>query len=306
MSSADLMPVRVGVRFAHAAVQAVADSVGADVLHIKGPATDPTLLVPYAWLDHEGAVQWSARERPSIDADILVKPSHVPLLMQAMTRHGWSLKADFADGSAFEHAATMFHPVLGHVDVHRYFPGFGLDHRQVFEQLWQQRQRRAIAGIPCAVPAVPAQRLVLLLNAVRSGPHRREEIDHVWGSAPAPARDVVRRLATATGAEVALAAAIGELDRHLDAREHDLWALLAEGDPRPLALWRARVRAQPTRLSAAKEAIRLVVPNSRRLAVHLGRPLTRREIARAWIGRLRQGLAALGRAGRRDDGREVR
>ncbi len=38
------MPPSVGIRFAHAALQVLADDNGIDLLHIKGPAVDDSLL----------------------------------------------------------------------------------------------------------------------------------------------------------------------------------------------------------------------------------------------------------------------
>ena len=58
------MPVAVGVQFAHAAVQAIADAEGIDVLHIKGPALDTVLLV------HKPSLGEAAGRRDSFDADV--------------------------------------------------------------------------------------------------------------------------------------------------------------------------------------------------------------------------------------------
>lgn len=293
MSSLGLMPVRVGVRFAHAVVQAIADSVGVDVLHIKGPAVDPRLLERIPRTGRGDEVRQDAIERQSLDADVLVRPDHVSQLIDAMCQHSWRLKVDFADGSAFEHAATMGHPVAAPVDVHRRFPGFGDAPERVFQALWRDRQIFDIAGFPCSVPDPTAQRLLLILNAVRGGPARHAEIDHLWTSATPQEREVVERLAVETGAQVALAAATGKLDDYVGYREHDLWKMLSMGETAPMALWRARVRAQPTAKAALREGIKLVVPNSRRLAFQLGRPLNRRELAVAWAERFFEGLRAL-------------
>lgn len=289
------MPARVGIRFAHAAVQAIADSVDVDVLHIKGPAVDPSLLetVPRVELSADNVRQQTI-ERQSLDADVLVRPDQVRRLMDAMCRHGWVLKVDFADGSAFEHAATMGHALLAHVDVHRRFPGFGDDSERVFGVLWRDRRTFDIAGRPCAVPHPTAQRLLLILNAVRGGPTRREEIERLWTDTTPHEREAVAQLAAQTGAQVALAAATGNLDDYVGYREHDLWEVLSTGQTSPVAVWRARVRAQPTARAALREAVKLLVPNPRRLAFQLGRPLTRRELAAAWLRRLGEGLRALG------------
>ena len=213
--------------------------------------------------------------------------------MEAMSQHGWMLKVDFADGSAFEHAATLGHPLMAHVDAHRRFPGFGLDSERVFQTFWRDRQTLPIAGYPCSVPNPTAQRLVLILNAVRGGPVRQAEIDRLWADATPQEQEAVMELAAETGAQVALAAATGNLDDYAGFREHDLWKVLSTGQTSPVAVWRARVRAQPTVRAALREAVKLLVPNPRRLAFQLGRPLTRRELAAAWVERFGQGLRAI-------------
>ena len=55
------VPLEVRIGFAHASVQWIADRCGADLLHVKGAALDPT-LVP---------------DRGFSDADVLVRPAHV-------------------------------------------------------------------------------------------------------------------------------------------------------------------------------------------------------------------------------------
>lgn len=67
------MPVGLRVHFAHATVQAVADEAGADVLHIKGPAVAPSLRP-------------GGRERA--DADVLMRPGQLELLLAGLARHG--------------------------------------------------------------------------------------------------------------------------------------------------------------------------------------------------------------------------
>lgn len=178
--------------------------------------------------------------------------------------------------------------------MHRRFPGFGDDSEAVFDALWSGRRAFDIAGRPCTVPDPTAQRLVLMLNAVRGGPARQSEIDRLWTDATPQERAAVERLAAETGAQVALAAATGNLADYSAHREHDLWKVLSSGQTSQVALWRARVRAQPTVRAALREAVKLLVPNPRRLAFQLGRPLTRRELAAAWAQRLGEGLRALG------------
>lgn len=268
------MPWSVGIRFAHAAVQVLADDHGVDLLHIKGPAVDASLL------DHE---------RQSIDADVLVRPAHVERLIAAMHEHGWRTQYRFEDGSAFEHASTLVHPVLAPVDVHRRFPGIDADADVAFDRFWEDRHVADLAGVPCAVPSVATQRLLLIIHAARAGRLRHGDIGRAWGAASEGERAAVAEIADAVGAGVALAAGTGRLDEHVGARSYALWRVLSTGDPSRAHLWVARVRAAPTRRAALRTAVRLLVPNRQRMEVSLGRPPTKREVVAAYFSRSRRG-----------------
>lgn len=268
------MPWSVGIRFAHAAVQALADDHGVDVLHIKGPAVDESLL--------DG-------ERQSIDADVLVRPTQVGDLIAAMHEHGWRTQYRFEDGSAFEHASTLVHPFLAPVDVHRWFPGVDADPELAFDRFWADRHVADLAGVPCAVPSVAAQRLLLIIHAARAGRLNHGDISRGWGAASDGERAAVIEVADAVGARVALAAGTGHLHEHVGARGHELWKVLSTGDPSKAHLWVARVGAAPTRRAALRTAVRLLMPNRQRMEVSLGRPPTRREVAGAYFSRLRRG-----------------
>lgn len=54
-------------------------------------------------------------------------------------RAGWSTVTTFETGSAFEHAASLWHTALGWVDVHRIFPGITADPDAAFDELWRDR-----------------------------------------------------------------------------------------------------------------------------------------------------------------------
>ena len=214
------MPLSVAVRLAHASAQAIAEDHGIDILHIKGPAVDPEVIVA---------------ARISGDADIWVRPLQAPDLLTRLERRGWELLYPFEDGSPFRHAATLKHPALGYLDVHRFFPGIRLAPDDAFDSLWAGRHVVAIAGYDCAVPSRDAQRLILLLHAARAYRQRGSEVERLWSQAPEQARRATDALARDLDAEVALAAVTGRLDEHTERREHALWTELVRGDasPRP-------------------------------------------------------------------------
>ena len=126
------------VQLAHAAVQALAEEHGVDLLHVKGPALHASLSRP---------------DRVSSDADVLVRPTQVTAFTDHLRAHGWRLVTDFANGSAFEHAANYHHGHWGYVDVHRVFPGITVEPDAAFELLWSER----IAD-PDRAPPVPGAR----------------------------------------------------------------------------------------------------------------------------------------------------
>lgn len=273
------MPHAVGVQFSHASLQALAEDHDIDLLHIKGPAVHPDLLE----LDASG----NSVARRSVDADVLVRPADVGRFFRVLADHGWRVAFHFEDGSAFEHAATLEHDTLEHVDVHRRFPGIGVAAEAAFERLWSERATAVIAGQPCWVPSLIAQRLLLILHAVRGGAgERHTDIRRTWSDATDAERTAVQRLAEELGAEVALAAATGRLEDYRNHREYRLWRLLASGRHTLPELWWARVRAARTPWAAVRVGVRMVLPNPNRMTQWLGRRPTARELADAYADRL--------------------
>lgn len=187
------VPVALRVHLAHATVQAVADACGAHLLHIKGPATDPSLRPESGGVDEAGA--FLHPPRASTDADVLVRPDEVTRFVRALTEHGWRILASFRTGSAFEHAATLWHDELGFVDVHRHFPGIERDPWDAFDLMWRSRHSVQIAHRTCSVPSVEHQRLLLLLHAARTGGPTSPIAHALWGDASEPVRQNVRRVA---------------------------------------------------------------------------------------------------------------
>ncbi len=290
------MPASVGVRFAHAAVQALADDAGVDVLHIKGPAVDDRLLERRLEEDPEtGVADEHVVPRISADADVLVRPSHVGLLVDAMRSHGWTTKFRFEDGSAFEHASTMVHEYVAPMDVHRSFPGIGLEPEAAFDRLWADRHGVPIAGYRCEVPSLPAQRALLLLHAARGGVGGNADVPRSWEAATATERAEIDALTSDLRAEVAIGAATGRLHLYTGRREHALWQALSSGESSLVRIWAARVRAEPTYADRYRTAVRLLRPNPRRLEQALGRRPTRGELVGAYVERGRRGIQELGR-----------
>ena len=286
------VPVALRVHLAHATVQAVAEACGAHLLHIKGPATDPRLRLASGEVDEAGALLHAPRA--STDADVLVRPDQVTRFVRSLTEHGWRVLTTFRTGSAFEHAATLWHNELGFVDVHRHFPGIERDPWDAFDLMWRSRHSIDLAHRACSVPSVEHQRLLLLLHAARSGGPASPIAHALWGDAGEPVRADVRRVASLMHAEVALAAATGDLDDFAEHPSYALWrAYSTGGKVDRLTEWRARLTAAPTVAARLDLLARALLVNRDHLAMSLLREPTAAEVAAEYLHRLRRGASEL-------------
>jgi hypothetical protein len=274
------VPLRVRVQLAHAAVQCLAEEHGVDLLHIKGPAVAAGL-----------------RAHPSAgsDVDVIVRPEGVDRLMGALRRHGWRVETTFEAGSAFDHAANLYHPSWGLLDVHRHYPGMERDPAHAFEVLWARRGSIELAHVPCPVPDPVAQSLVLLLHAARSpvgdGPH--PDVAPNWTDRTGEERAAVRVLAEETGALVGLAAATGDLERYAGTPEAALWEVFAGHGDR-LDEWQARFAAAPGPRAKASVALRSLTVNRYYLRWRIGHEPSRVEVAAEFFRRFGRAARLLG------------
>lgn len=286
MSGPSTLPLHLRVHFTHAFLQFVADTEGIDLLHVKGPALHPDLLQR----DAEG----QPVARSSTDADVLVRPQDARRFLKSLEARGCMMHTSFATGSPFEHAATMWSEHLGYADIHRFFPGIGTGPEQAFDDLWTRRETIEVAHRPIAVPSVLDQRLLILLHAARSGFPDNSDKRRAWDDATDDQRSAVRARAHDLKAEVALAAAIGELDRHRLSSSYSLWDQFSRHSQHSrTAEWAARLRAAPTPLGKLAVATRALRVNSDRLALELGHQPTRQELRAAYVARFRRAAREL-------------
>lgn len=268
-------PIAARVHLAHAVVQKLADDRGVDLLHLKGPAVLPGLR---------------AAGRHSSDVDVLVRPGHLSRLVAGLESVGWEQRTDFATGSVFAHAANWWHDDWGWVDVHVTWPGVTVDPDQAFDVLARGRVLHPIAHRPCPVPDRIAQRLILVLHAARSG--GTADVVVAWSDAEPGEQDDVRKLAAELGAEVALAAGIGELELHRDDPSYALWHHFIHGGSR-LDEWRARMAAAPTARAKVGLVTAAMRVNRDHLRMEMGRPPTRSEVRARQVLRLRRVVSEL-------------
>ena len=275
-----VVPTPVRVELAHAAVQRLAEEVGVDVLHIKGPAVHPGLRT---------------RVSTGSDVDVIVRPDAVERLMAALDGHGWAVETTFETGGAFAHAANLYHPSWGLLDVHRHYPGMDRDPARSFAALWRDRMSLDLGHVACPVPDPLAQSLVLLLHSARSGHVGPEHPDVApnWTDRTPEEREAIRTLAAETGATVALAAATGTLEQFAGTPEAALWEVFAHGGDR-LDEWGARLRAARGPRAKAAVAVRALAVNRYYLGQRLGHPPSRGEVVTEFFRRFGAAGRALG------------
>lgn len=269
-------PVAARVHLAHAVVQKLADDRGIDLLHLKGPAVLPGLRP-------EG--------RHSSDVDVLVRPSHLPLLVAAVESVGFEQRTNFATGSVFAHAANWWHDDWGWVDVHMSWPGVTIDAERAYDVLAREHVVRQIAHRDCPVPNRTAQRLILVLHSARSG-RSAVDLDHAWTAASPEEQQAVRALAAELHAEVALAAGIGELELHRGDPTYLLWRHVTRGGSR-FDEWRARLAAATTLRAKAELLTAAMRVNRDHLRMELGHEPTRSDLRARQRLRLRRAAGEL-------------
>jgi hypothetical protein len=274
------VPLDVRLELARAAVQTVAQHVGARVLHIKGATWDPSLR---------------ADPGHGTDVDVIVEPGGIPALDEALRSHGWTVYSTFRNGSPFEHAQTYWHPDWGYVDLHRCFPGIRLPADRAFALLAAGGGTFDAAGVGCPVPGVDAQAVILMLNAARGTARDRAEADEIWDAADAGIRRRRDGLVDALDARTGWAATRGTLEDFRGRPDHALWRVTVHGGSR-VEEWWARVRAQQTLSAALGTALRAPLVNTDRLAHELGRRPGPMDVVRAFGARAsRAARAVVGR-----------
>lgn len=208
------VPVDLRVHLAHATLQAIAEASGTHLLHIKGPATDSSLRDP--------------GKRGSVDADVLIQPGHLKRFAAALRANGWTEVLPVRSGAVLDHSTNWYHPELGQADIHLRFPGIQIRPEDAFQVLWAGRGEAKIAHRVCSVPSLTGQRLVLLLHAARTPQGRAGALERCWTQAGADERDALVGLVRTLDAEVAFAAATGNLEEFADRREYTLWRMFAD------------------------------------------------------------------------------
>lgn len=270
-----IVPPVVRRHLGRAAVQTIANRAQVRLIHIKGDTIATTI--------HPNA-------SPGSDVDVMVHPDGVSTLDASLHASGWRVYSTFAEGSPFGHAQTYLHEIWGYLDVHRCFPGIGLDSEPAFERLWAMRHAITVAGVTCQVPCTTAQAVILILNSVRA--RRPIAITSTWNDAPAELRVEMEAEVDALNARLAFDAAFGRLEDHRNAREYRLWKAVIEGGGR-VDEWLGRLHAAPTLRARIGVVLRAPLVNRSHLEHRIGRRPTRFDVFREFFDRPLRGLREL-------------
>lgn len=288
----DQIDRQVLVTLAHGYVQLLADEYGVDILHLKGRAVDERL-----W---QRSASGEPGPRHSLDVDVLVRPAHVDRFVAALLAHDWHKVTGFVEGSAFAHAMNLRHRYLGNVDLHRWWPGFGLSAQEAFDRLWDEHlATREIANVRCTVPDLAMQRLVLLLHAGRTGGVAHADYDACWRTASVEERAEVRALAEQFDAQIAFAAAIGELEEHRGKPEYLLWRHFSRGSQNRWDEWAGRWRAARGLRGKARVVRGFVSINADLMRERIGHEPTTRDYVAEYGLRVRSAAVDVARSVRR-------
>lgn len=165
----------------------VADSIGLDVVFIKGPTLHAQGLRERA---HSG------------DVDCWVLPGDEWRLAEAMKAWGWTPIPSAFTGTAVAHSLTLKADSWGcEIDVHTRFPGISIPPEQAFHLVCAGSELREFAGVLARTPAVDVHAIILALHELRP----------VAGVRPSSSRisKVADTLRTAGASTVALADSFG-------------------------------------------------------------------------------------------------
>jgi len=181
-------------------------------------------------------------ERVSADADVWVDPEHLDAYLNALSDVGWhEREASRAAHELIEHSVTLIHPEWPcDLDVHQSFPGFLRSREEVFEVLWERREKLEIAGHITAIPDRTSAILITALHAMRS-PH---QTPRHGAELRGLVRDVIPALSSESQQDLlGLATQLNAVDTARPVLAHvglDLPAPVAAGSDSALDAWRQR------------------------------------------------------------------
>lgn len=220
------------IELAYAMAHRAGENIGVRVLAIKG-------LVGV----------WHKLREPRVpsDIDVLVHPDDFEPFRKELERVGWrSRMGEFTDFWGEHHSVTMLHDEWPcDIDVHRWYPGFLEEPATAFEEVWSRSIPIPFGGRCVPAGGQASSILVMALHSLRSNPddsrHGEEllRLRSLANQIGKSDRDVIRRLAAITGADVALGGALQDLGVPTVAEN-------AETDRAALYEWKMQMRGHST------------------------------------------------------------
>lgn len=271
-TSATPVPLKVRLTLAHAYFQHLADRRGVDLIHVKGYAFGTDVY-------RDGRI--------STDIDVLVRPNHTATLTAALQDEGWQILTHFETGSIFEHAMTVYHPTWGLADIHRFFPGLGIDAERTFQLIWEDKRHKNLGGYTCQVPSLIDSRIIVLTHAARSEQLYPADVKYLQEHLTEQDWDNLDLRVNILGCRTAYQVALNRFDNiNQNSKEFLIWKSFKAGAPTALQ-WKARL-FQAEGIGAKIRVIQKILwVNKDHLAMELGHTPSKREIFAKFFNRFK-------------------
>lgn len=122
-------------------------------IFIKGPAV---------------RLQGLRERRHSGDVDVWVAPQQIEKLERALAPWGWNAAPEPWSHGLINHSVTLCPGEWGcEIDLHRQFPGVGVDDEEAFSLLLNHCEELEFAGVPLRIPNTAAQAGIAALHLCR-------------------------------------------------------------------------------------------------------------------------------------------
>jgi hypothetical protein len=278
------------VDLGYALMARVAQDAGVRLLAIKGPVL---------------ALQGLRAPKRSVDVDVLVDPAGFDRMRAALEAVGWH------DGGLHDtphivpmHSVTHRHPVWPlEVDVHRWFPGFLGDPQATFEALWERRSTVVLAHVELPAPDAVGHCAIAALHYLRDSATEWSrgnlaDLAERVATWDAGERVALGELASRTGSAETLAPFLRAVDVATGPSgvplvvSLDDWETRSDAETRQVLPWLVELRRRPWYRRPAYVLWSLWLTDDH-FRTQSDVPLTRREVMRARVARLRRGLRAL-------------
>lgn len=266
------VPLKARIMLSHAHLQQLAEKYSVDLLHIKG------------YIFGEDTYP---SNRTSTDVDVLVRPEHVQVFIDAVTGAGWEILTTFETGSDYHHAMTIYHPTWGLADIHRAFPGLGTDAYKSFEQLWHYRRTKIIASYPCYTTSLVDSRIIVYVHDARSTSPNKSDVTYLEQILSEEDKTQLQARVVDLDAELAYAASIGKIDDYVNHADYLLWKTASQQSSN-ITRWYARIQSASGLRAKIKTLNDIFRVNRDHLAMELGHKPSQQEVWAKFIARFWQ------------------